>query len=638
MAAIENLFRIRTAEQAQGDSEFLALFSGRVVKALPATDVWDRLVRIESAPGGGKTSLLRLFTPMSLARIYRTKNTQGIKELYRELVELGAIEEEQGPAVLGVLVNCHHDYSRIAEHGLDQDDKIVWFMSLLDARTTLLVLRAALQLAGLRYPHDVDRLTLVRKAGGMPGPLVDDEIAGRELFEECRGTEQRIAAAVNRLGAPRRLEERRTRLEVARLLTSHEVRIDGKPLVQRVLLMFDETHTLEEQQRQALGQDLTSHDVGVARWMAMRLTALTPAEAMSETAIDGREYRKVRLEDWNASRAERWLADIADKRAIQAVSAINAFETLLAEGLETETEVEKAAHAASEERRTAIELVDSHAELFRDWVNEAESQSAQAVPLDAAIFWSRLKILAARRLRRRQPEFDFASIPTTQIDTGVTVLETAKLFVSYRHGLPYYYGKRKILQLGSGNAQQFLQVAGDLFEAMIYAGILTEPSSRQLSARQQDRIVRRISRQTLDRVRHELPDGNDVHALLSAAGQLAKAESHRPTAPYAPGVTGFALSMSDRDKLLAADAREDQATARLRRALHAAIAHNLLTPFLDRQAKGGAWMVLYLNRLLCPAFDLPLGQGGYRDRSLAELKIWVHTGVPSSLRRTRLHD
>ena len=173
---------------------------------------------------------------------------------------------------------------------------------------------------------------------------------------------------------------------------------------------------------------------------------------------------------------------------------------------------------------------------------------------------------------------------------------------------------------------------------MIYAGILTESSSQQLSARQQDRITRKISQQTLDRVRHELPDGNDVHALLSAVGQLAKAESHRPTAPYAPGVTGFAISMYDRERLLEVDSRQDPTTARLRRALHAAIAHNLLTPYLDRQAKNSTWMVLYMNRLLCPVFDLPLGQGGYREKSLTELIAWVHTGMPSSLRRTRLHD
>ena len=130
--------------------------------------------------------------------------------------------------------------------------------------------------------------------------------------------------------------------------------------------------------------------------------------------------------------------------------------------------------------------------------------------------------------------------------------------------------------------------------------------------------------------------GNEVHSLLSAAGRLAHYESYRPTAPYAPGVTGFAISMKDREELLDFDQDINSDTARVRRAMHAAISHNLLTPHLDRRAKRGEWMVLYLNRLLCPAFDLPLGKGGYREQSLAELRTWLHTGRPSSLRQSKL--
>lgn len=636
MAVIQNLFRIRTAEQAQADTQFLTLFSGRVVKQLPEDDIWDRLIRIESAPGGGKTSLLRLFTPASLAMVYRDRDTREIRELYRELTDLGALVAEQGVAVLGVLVNCHHDYSQISEHEVPEGEKARWFMSLLDARVTLLVLRAALQLAGLRYPGDVARVALVRKQGGTSGRSVDDELSGETLFQQARDTETRIASAISQLGVPRELHENTARLEITRLLTSHELRIDGKLIAGRVLLMFDETHTLALAQRSALQEDLQSHDVGVARWMAMRLTALTPAEAMSEPATDGREYKVVRLEDWRGSQAERWLTEIADKRAIRAVTTINSFGTLLADTLATPGEMETARTAAKDEQESAIALVESHVELFKNWM--ADAASAASDPLESATRWSRFKILAERRLRRRQAEFDFASIPVTEIDDSASLTEAARLFLSERHKLPYYYGSRKVVQLGYGNAQQLLQVCGDLFDLMLYTGVLTERDRQQLSASQQDRIIRAISQRTLDRLRRDLPAGNDVHALVSAAGQVAAMESHRPTAPYAPGVTGFAISMTDREVLLGADDAADPTTARLRRALYSAISHNVLTPHLDRRTKGSSWMVFYLNRLLCPVFRLPLGLGGYREKPLVELKRWVQTGTPSSARRVRLHD
>ena len=34
-------------------------------------------------------------------------------------------------------------------------------------------------------------------------------------------------------------------------------------------------------------------------------------------------------------------------------------------------------------------------------------------------------------------------------------------------------------------------------------------------------------------------------------------------------------------------------------------------------------MVLYLNRLLCPRFGLPLGRGGFREKKLTEMASWM---------------
>src|SRR5438552_3105439 len=110
MAVPRNLFRLRTAEQAQTDDQFLALLSARVVELLNEGQIWNRLVRLESAPGGGKTSLLRLFTPGSLSRVFRLRNQEDNHELARQLHSLNVIDES-GVRLLGVYVNCHQDYS-----------------------------------------------------------------------------------------------------------------------------------------------------------------------------------------------------------------------------------------------------------------------------------------------------------------------------------------------------------------------------------------------------------------------------------------------------------------------------------------------------------------------------------------------
>ena len=112
--------------------------------------------------------------------------------------------------------------------------------------------------------------------------------------------------------------------------------------------------------------------------------------------------------------------------------------------------------------------------------------------------------------------------------------------------------------------------------------------------------------------------------MLRHIAKLCRADTYRPKAPYAPGVTGTALSMADRARLLDPDVRARMPGAQaLFEALHGAIGHNLLRAHKDRSVKNNRWMVLYLNRLTCVRYGLPLGYGGFRERPLEEMCRWM---------------
>jgi hypothetical protein len=64
--------------------------------------------------------------------------------------------------------------------------------------------------------------------------------------------------------------------------------------------------------------------------------------------------------------------------------------------------------------------------------------------------------------------------------------------------------------------------------------------------------------------------------------------------------------------------------------LAAAIANNLLEPILDYKCKGTMWMVLNLNRLLCPKYWLPLQYGGFKEKRLDELASWLSNGYKAT--------
>ena len=105
--------------------------------------------------------------------------------------------------------------------------------------------------------------------------------------------------------------------------------------------------------------------------------------------------------------------------------------------------------------------------------------------------------------------------------------------------------------------------------------------------------------------------------------------------PYPPGVTGTALLMGERKLLLDEDYRmKTPGAERLFGALASAVAHNILNADLDYSVKNNRYMVLYVNRLLCPRFGLPLGFGGFKERRLQAMVGWIQK-LPAHATRGR---
>ena len=91
-----------------------------------ARTAWDRLLIIESAPGAGKTTILRLFTPRSLRLVERLKEQDAYRILYEQLTDLGALTGA-GPAVVGILVSCREQYASIQDLPIDEQVQRRWF-------------------------------------------------------------------------------------------------------------------------------------------------------------------------------------------------------------------------------------------------------------------------------------------------------------------------------------------------------------------------------------------------------------------------------------------------------------------------------------------------------------------------------
>jgi len=200
--------------------------------------------------------------------------------------------------------------------------------------------------------------------------------------------------------------------------------------------------------------------------------------------------------------------------------------------------------------------------------------------------------------------------------------------LSKEFGFPYYFGLSKLASLGSFNVEQFIRLAGDLFEESLAAAVMRR--SPRLAPERQQRILQGAYDTRVKDLPRRAKNGRDVLRFLDAVGQFCRDVTQQPNAPYSPGVTGIAILMQEPETLLdPAHLAKSPPTAAFASMLGTAIAHNLLHAEIDYKVKGNRYMVLYLNRLLCPKYELPLQFGGFRERPLREFITWAEKGVPA---------
>jgi hypothetical protein len=403
-------------------------------------------------------------------------------------------------------------------------------------------------------------------------------------------------------------------------------------LADRVLVAFDDVHMLPASQREDLRRALIDRTLSVARWISERWQGLSTEETFDHGATQDRDYVIVGLDGWAEEtghpRFEKTVSDIANRRAQtsdviqeQALTAAP-FDAFLEEPADAPPQtawLEDAVVGA----RHKIETLARGVPRYRHWIKSHVRHGEYT--LEALQKWRELAILIERdRLRRQGDLFPDQELSTQELEDrhSSAVSGAADLFVAREHGLPYYFGLRRLTQLASWNIEQFLDLAGDIFDLVVMAVTLRKPP--KVSPKQQHEIVRAAAKSMFDAIPRRIPHGEAVRALVEHIGRMAERETYRANAPYAPGVNGFAISMADLQTLRDARVlRQDASSQRLLRALRAAVWNNVLQVRTNYPCKNTLWAVFYLNRLLCAHYHLPLHYGGFRERKLAEAKLWV---------------
>lgn len=621
---VRNAFAIRTSETSSPDDLFARYFAPEVLSLLPEDLFATSALVLRSSPGGGKTSLLRIFTPGPLIQVIRNHARAPFDEIYKNLMGLGVVDSA-GPRAFGVLVPCASGYAEIGPP-LDDNTARSLFRALVNVRVILRTLRALCTLNDLDYPQDLAQVSCefanaLFDEGPIPrnGNLV-------ELRTWAEDVESRCFSAMDGVGPVRNDLPLHYAFDSVVWLSQVTFTVRGAPVAARPIVMFDDVHRLRPWQRAMLYEQLLDHRTGTPVWLAERTLVLDPAELLSG-AIPRRDYAEVRLEHvWQASKPKqyvRFVTSIADRRVQQMRNDLESFGDHLAEAL-TDHASQARISGGLEQLKSKVREAARGTTLFDEWLRKADLTDGE--PLEVAVAWTTVGIHIARERANLQPSLELEPLPEEALDarSASGLAQAAERFICTELNLPYFYGLERVVRLSSYNVEEFLQICAVLYEH-IHADRITRRGGGPVSVtpKAQHDALTKLADKRFQELPRLFPTGPQAQRLIAAIGEMCREKTYEPNAPYAPGVTGIGVNYQDRITLIQA-ARDGPGSAyyELASILSACVAQNLFEVRENLRQDNKEWVVLYLNRMFCAKYDLVYHAGGWQRVSLKRLQEW----------------
>jgi len=621
-----NPFLERMSERTS-DQEFVRLFSPKILERLEE-DAFQGAVHIfRSPPGGGKTTLLRAFTPTALRAFWNARRMPEMSESYQRLLASGILNEQNGLQLLGVFLSCASGYAdlppgtSILQEGL--------FRALLDCRVVLRTLRNLATLLSFSSPEQLSDVRLEYDPLDTNLQSIPTVASATELVHWAEKRERAVYAELDSITANSGFEmPRHLRFESVLWLQSVHFIFGNDEIAPRRMLMIDDLHKLRRKQRGTLIEELTETRPKIPIWLAERSIALGE-ELLSQGTREGRDLREYALEDlWSAGRGQHQFLTFAQNvldRRLGAQSEIPSvgFSQYLRSSVQQDDVRDQIVKGFGVFRNGISRYKPNP--RYTEWIAHAEKNLTDpTVESLRELFTTR--ILLARDELKRQMSLELAPLSREELDErdSSQVQAAAELFLHEELRIPHYYGIERLCILATNNVEELLSLAAALYDGLRAKQILRK-AELLLSPSEQEKLLKQVAKQKRDFIPKNHTEGTRAQRLLDAIGSYCKDRTFLPNAPYAPGVTGVRLSQGQLFNLHSGTLRGF--ADRLKKVLAECVAENLLIPrqsAASSSREGGT--IFYLNRTLCMHYDLPLQMGGWQDVEVEELIDWMEQG------------
>ena len=624
MAYSVNPFLERRSERTTSDEEFTLVFSPKILEKF-SDEVFQGGIHVfRSAPGGGKTTILRAFTPSVLQKFWRSKNVIELKESFPLFVKRGVLDEKKGPQLLGVMISCASGYADLPPGVSNVDEGA--FRALLDCRVVLRAIRSLGVFLGLSGDDALHSIKLEYGSGAQDIRSIPKMDSALELLRWAEQQEKNIYAELDAFAGKSNQEiPENQQFECLTWLQTIQFVRDGSPVAANRLLMIDDLHRLRSKQRALLIDELVVQRPEIPVWFAMR-TFVLGESLLSQGARLGRDIHEYPLEDlWKASHQFMQFAqNVLDRRMNRQDTVEGTFSQRLRGQLEVE-ELQTFIKTGVDTFQAAVEPYRNNVR-YSEWITKAEEKSeipTQETLLDLFV----TKILIARDSSKKQLSFEMA-LSSDEIDDrdNSSLRGAAEIHLHEEIKLPYYFGLERLCILATYNIEELLTMAAALYEGIVAGQILREPNP-ELSPFEQEKILIKSANKRFNFIPKQHNEGARAQQLLESVGQFCRYKTFLPNAPYAPGVTGVRLSKSELAKLDPKFNKLGEQGELLRRVLSECIGENLLVQHESSATTSReAGSIYYLNRSICANFGLPCQMGGWQDVSCLDLIDWLTRG------------
>lgn len=616
---------MRNAEKIESSEQFISLYDITILEAITQKydegKLWENIVYIHSSPGAGKTSLLRVFEPLSLRALKGSRSNY--KAFFSKLEHLNVLSNER-IELLGVSLQCTRNYEMLEELNVSEAHKKRYFFSLLNARIVIATLRSILQLENLTFPEGLDVISYEYKDESNFF-LQECPKNGRELFDWASRIERGVYKAIDSFLPDMENVQGHDELFAFSVLQPEYFLINGKTIFNRVLFMLDDTHKLTTTQRTKLETYIRERRGNNSIWISERLEALAPKENLGTTYE--RDYLEINLESYWQEKQKKFkdsLIRIADSRANLSTEGLNSFSDYIETNIdEDDFKGDFIGVVSSIQER--LNAIAQRTNKYDEWLEYLIQKEKEMSPLDLAHLYKKVEIIINRLVKKDQLSLDF---PLTVDELEVKldssdVVPAAKLFVSNEANIPFYHGINMLADLSSYNYDQFLSFSSDLFEEMISNKLIGQQIS--LSPARQEKIIQKVVEKRWNDLPKQIPYAKEVIKFLSEFGNYARQQTYQVNAPYGAGINGFTIREKASGKLFIENKwHENEIYDALINVISTCISYNLLEVRKTKQGeKDREWSVYYLNRWLCVKFNLPVSYGGFRHKNADELTKWI---------------